>query len=75
MDNINEIFYWQFQEIYETAHGVAAQDVIMKFVLNYLTFDDYGELKKEDFFQIMDICLSTAGRSQRIIKFIIWNYL
>ncbi len=22
----------------------------------------------------MDICLSQAGRSQRIIKFIIWNY-
>ena len=38
-DNINEIQYWQFKEIYETAHGVSHKDVIMKFVLNYLVFD------------------------------------
>lgn len=37
--NLNEIHYWQFKEIYETAHGVAHKDVIMKFVLSYFNFD------------------------------------
>lgn len=68
MDNINEIHYWQFKEIYETAHGVSNKDVIMKFVLNYLVFDEYGEMQRDNFFQLLDICLSHSGRPLRLIK-------
>ena len=33
MNNINEIQFWQFKEIYETAHGVSHKDIITKFVM------------------------------------------
>lgn len=45
-EEITELDFWQFKEIYETAHGVAEPPLIMKFVLTYLQFDEWGELGK-----------------------------
>ena len=47
----------------------------MKFIIAYLGFDEFGELTQAAFFQTVDICLSQAGRPQRVIKQILWNYL
>ena len=38
-ERIEEIQFWQFKEIFETAHGVSDKTIIMKFVLTYLPFD------------------------------------
>lgn len=45
----------------------------MKFVLSYFNFDEYGEMRREDFCQALDVCLTQTGRPKRMIKEIIWS--
>jgi hypothetical protein len=72
---LNEISYWQFKEIYETAHGVAEAGVITKFVLTYLGFDEFGEVSRTEVFRLLEVAVSSRGRSLELIKGIVWNWL
>ena len=60
---MSEVHFWQFKEIYETAHGVAHQDIIIKLVTSYLSFDQYAEVSQKEFYNILEVCLLAEGRS------------
>ena len=71
-----EIQFWQFQEIIEAAHGVAHYKVIMKIVLAYLPFDDWGELSKQSFFEMLEeSVLPMRGGGLKLLKSVLWNWL
>lgn len=74
-DQIREIEFWQFKEIYETALGVAQPALIMKFVLAYLDFDEWGELSQKAMFRVLEEAVTSRGRSLELIRATIWNWL
>ena len=46
----------------------------MKFVLNYLPFDEWGEVSKKDMFALIQAAVSLEGRTLEMLQRITWNW-